>query len=169
MRRHCAAFTLQCKVNHVQGVTIRSRDWIGVAAAAWTIGLAALLCDHLQLMRPVIIGTHTLFGVAASAAICLVLFAKARALEGASFPELRQFTRLVSRWVYILMYALAIMRVVLYLYESSQYCALCNMRGAVPPIRPLDDFQFYVMCCVVPLWVARAAILARGTQSSRLP
>jgi hypothetical protein len=67
--------------------------------------------------------------------------------------------------VYILMYGLALARVVLYLYESSQHF-----------VRPMDDFQFYIACCVLPLWFARAAILTArrvwvtpGTQRMRWP
>jgi hypothetical protein len=136
------------------------RDWIWVAATAWLIGLASLLCDYFQPIRPVIFGMHTLFGIGVSGAIGLVLLAKARALGGTSALEFYLFARLVSRWVYILMYLLAIVRVGLYLYESSQHCAHCSARGGVPPVRSLDDFQFYVCCCVASLWVLRATVLA---------
>ena len=61
--------------------------------------------------------------------------------------------RLISRWVYILMYALAVARVGLYLYEENQLCTYCGAATAVASARPLDDFQFYVACCVLPLWV----------------
>ena len=134
--------------------------WIGLGAAAWVLGVVSLLCDHFQAARPVIIGMHTLFGVGVSGAIGLVLLAKTRALEGACQAELYLFTRLVSRWVYILMYLLAIVRVGLYFYESGQHCSFCGARGAVRPVRALDDFQFYVSCCVVSLWVLRAAVLS---------
>jgi hypothetical protein len=35
-------------------------------AAAWVVGLAALLCDHFQPVSAVIIGMHGLFGIAAT-------------------------------------------------------------------------------------------------------
>lgn len=126
------------------------RDWIWIAAAAWAIGLAALLCEYFEPNQPVVIGMRTLFGVAATGAISLVLIAEARVLGGASDQELYRFTRLASRWVYILMYTLAMVRVGLYWYEAGQ----------LRPVRPMDDFQFYVGCCVVPLWVVRAGVLA---------
>ena len=125
------------------------RDTIWFAAAAWVIGLAALLCDHLQPARSIIVGMRALFAFAATGAIGLILITGARAAQRASQRELYLFTRLVSRWVYILMYSLALMRVGLYLYESSQHF-----------VRPMDDFQFYVACCVIPLWLVRAVILA---------
>jgi hypothetical protein len=128
------------------------RDYILAAATAWLIGLSALLCDHFQPSLPFIIGSHVLFAVATCGAICLVLIGKARALAGTSQPELYLFTRLVSRWVYILMYALALVRVALHLYETSS-------------ARSLDDFQFYIACCVVPLWAIRAVVLAMPLKS----
>jgi len=150
--------------------SMHRRDSIGIAGAALTIGLAALLGDHFQPIRPVLIGLHALFAVAASGAIGLVLVSRAWLLEGASQPELYDFARLVSRWVYILMYILAIVRISLYLYESSEHCALCV--ATLQPVRPIDDFQFYVCCCVIPLWSIRAAVLAapsRWFSRSRQP
>lgn len=121
------------------------RHCLLAAAAAWVVGLAALLCDHFQPVAPVIIGMHGLFGIAACGAICLALI-----------PAARVSTRLISRWVYSLMYILAIVRVCLYLYESHPD----GLQLALRPVRPVDDFQFYVCCCVIPLWVVRAAVLS---------
>ena len=129
--------------------SILERDGIWLAAAAWIIGLASLVCDHLQPVRSVIIGLHALFAFATTGAIALTLITGARDLEGMPQPQLYLFTRLVSRWVYILMYVLAITRVGFYLYESSQHF-----------VRPMDDFQFYVACCVIPLWLVRAVVLS---------
>jgi hypothetical protein len=130
-------------------LSVLRRDAIWFAAAAWIIGLAALVCDHLHPAWTVIIGMRTLFAFAATTAIGLVLIAGARDLEGADRSQLYLLTRLVSRWVYILMYVLAIVRVGFYLLESSQHF-----------VRPMDDFQFYIACCVAPLWLVRAAVLA---------
>jgi hypothetical protein len=57
--------------------------------------------------------------------------------------------RLVSRWTYILLYGLALVRIGLYLCEGRA------------PVSSLDDFQFYIVASVAPLWVIRSAVLAR--------
>src|SRR5690242_12875511 len=137
---HCAR---PCQSNRMH-----DRGFIWVAATVWLIGCAALLCEHFQPSSPLVIGMHALFAVGTCAAICLVLFAKAHALAGTSQPELYQIVRLVSRWVYILLYALAVVRMILYLYEAG------------PAVRSPDDFQFYVACVVLPLWLVRAVVLA---------
>jgi hypothetical protein len=139
---------------------MQNRHRIGIAAAAWSVGLSAVLCDHFQPSAQLSLGTHALFAVMTCAAICVVLIDRARTLAGASQLELYQFTRWVSRWVYILLYALAMLRIVVYLYEASSYCLNCSPRNAVGPVRSLDDFQFYVGCCLVSLWSVRALVLA---------
>ena len=135
------------------------RDRIWAAAAAWLAGVSALLCDHFEASLPFIIGARALFAVAACGTIFLVLMGKARELAGTSQAQLYQFARRVSRWVYILLYGLAITRVSLYLYDVS-HCAGCKTANAIVPVRSLDDFQFYVICCVASLWVVRAWVLA---------
>src|SRR5690349_15345861 len=102
------------------GGQMRNRDWISVAAAVWSIGLMALLCDHLRLSIPLVIGVRMLFVAATSCAIGFTLFNKARALAGTSQEELYSFSRLVSRWVYILMYGLGIARIALCVYEQTR-------------------------------------------------
>jgi hypothetical protein len=136
------------------------RNWKWVAATAWTTGLTALLCDHFQSSRQLVIDTHALFGIVAGGAIALTLIAEARDFAGADRLGLYSACRLVSRWVYILMYALAVVRVGLYLYEANQLCAHCGTADTAASVRPLDDFQFYVACCVLPLWLVRAVVLS---------
>jgi hypothetical protein len=149
---------------------MHDRDWKWVAAMAWFTGLAALLCDHFQPSRQLVIDMRMLFGIVVGGAISLILIARMRALAGAPQPELHLACRLISRWVYILMYALAVARVGLYLYESRP-CTPCGAASAVAAVRPLDDFQFYVACCVLPLWVVRAVVLAmpHRQKTRRLP
>lgn len=110
------------------------------ASATWVIGLAAMLCDVFQSPEPLIIATRTAFAAATCATLCLALL-----------PRNRQ-ARLVSRWTYILIYSLALVRIALYLY-----CA-----GHLNVLRPLEDFQFYLIASVVPLWVIRAVVLSRS-------
>lgn len=103
---------------------------------------------------------RALFTMATCGALCLVLVSKARNSAGTPPIELYLFARLVSRWVYILVYVLAMARVALYLYEASQQRALCGVGAPTRAIGSLEDFQFYVASAVLPLWVARAVILA---------
>ena len=138
---------------------MRDRDGIWIAALAWGIGLAALSCDHMQLSGIAAIEARSLFGVVTCTAIALVLFEKARYPQSITKLELYLWTRLVSRWVYIFMYVLALARMGFYLDESYQHCATCVVRHGLNTVRPLDDFQFYIACCVIPLWVLRAAVL----------
>ena len=140
------------------------RHCIGIAATAWLIGVCALVCDHFQ-PSPLLSGVmHTFVAVVTCCAICLVLIPGARALAGTSSLELYQFTRLTSRWVYLLLYSLAVIRVLLYLYEANQYCGSCGA-PSTGAARSLEDFQFYVAACVVPLWVVRAVVLAVPVRS----
>jgi hypothetical protein len=143
---------------------MRDRDWIWIAVVACGIGLAALSCDHLQLPGSLSLEARTLFGIVASGAIALVLFEKTRHPESITRQELYLWTRLVSRWVYIFMYVLALARVGFFLGESYLRCATCVVQHGPNTVRPLDDFQFYIACCVIPLWVVRAAVLTIPVQ-----
>jgi hypothetical protein len=147
---------------------MRDRDWIGVAAVAWVIGLGALLCDHFRLPPSLILNAHLLFATVTCCAICAVLIEKARSLAGAPRDELYLSARLISRWVYILMYVLALARVCLYLEETYQHCASCGVGHDSAPVHSLDDFQFYIACCVIPLWLARSVVLAVPLKSRRV-
>lgn len=137
----------------------RVRGWTELVAMVWLVGVGALICDYLQLSWPLIVGARTLFATAVCATLWLTLIPRARCLAGTSQAELYSLTRLVSRWVYILMYGLAIVRVSLNLYDASHQCFLCSATAATGPVRSLDDFQFYIACCVVPLWLVRAIAL----------
>jgi hypothetical protein len=139
---------------------MRDRDWFAVAAVAWVIGLGALLCEHFQLPLPFILNARMLFALVTCCAIFAVLIEKARSLAGAPAHELCTWTRMISRWVYILMYCLALARLCLYLGDTYQHCAFCGVPHKTTTVRPLDDFQFYIACCVIPLWLARAVVLA---------
>lgn len=134
--------------------------WTWTAAFAVATGVAALLCDHLQLSQAAIFDMRALFGLVAAASITAVLLEKARTCSAASGPDLYCFTRLVSRWVYILMYSLAIVRVGLYVLEADQSYVSHIAHHRIPPPRPLDDFQFYIICCLTPLWLVRSLVLA---------
>ena len=139
---------------------MRDHIYIWAAALALAVGVAALLCDHFQLSRATIFDMHALFGLVAAASISAVLLERARSPVDASGPDLYLYTRVVSRWVYILMYSLAVVRIGLYLLEADQSYISHIAHHRIPPPRPIDDFQFYVTCCVAPLWLVRALVLA---------
>jgi hypothetical protein len=116
------------------------------ASVTWALGLVAILCDVFEYSEPLIIATRSLFASATCATICLALIPKDRTLAGADPVQTLLFARLISRWTYALLYSLALVRATLYLWT---------------PTRSLEDFQFYIVVSVVPLWVIRAVVLAR--------
>ena len=137
-----------------------------VAATAWVIGWVAIVCDHCHTSLWLIVVMRTLFVAATSAALCLVLIPKARALAGTGGPELYLFTRLVSRWVYILMYALAAARLALCFYDLIQHGGGSNSAVA---FRLPDDFEFYATACIAPLWLIRGLVLALPAPAGGAP
>jgi hypothetical protein len=131
-----------------------SRSFVWIAATAWGLGLTALLCDHFR-SPGLIVGARSSFGVFTTGAIGLILMRKARAL--ADHPDaLAVFMRRFSRWVYALLYLLALARLAVFFGEKVASAGSLDSRG---PERSIDDFQFYIMCCVVPLWSFRAIAL----------
>jgi len=126
---------------------MRDLHLAGFALTAWLVGLLALICDSIQPATFLITATHALFIIVTCTALCLALVPRALASLGSSGTDLYLFTRSVSRWTYIAVYGLALVRLNLYLF---------------PPVHAhsLDDFQFYIAATVIPLWVIRASILA---------
>jgi hypothetical protein len=116
------------------------------ASVTWALGLVAILCDVFEYSEPLIIAARSLFASATCATICLALIPQDRTLAGADPVQTLLFARLISRWTYALLYSLALVRATLYLWT---------------PTRSLEDFQFYIVVSVVPLWVIRAVVLAR--------
>jgi hypothetical protein len=138
------------------GPLLHRFTWMRIATPVLCSGLAALLCDHLQVSPSLTETLHVLFGVIACTAIAAVLITGA--LDLPDPLELHRFTRLVSRWVYILVYVLATVRVGFYLLDSNQ------ARGSHPlhqGVRSLDDFQTYLWSCLIPLWSIRAVVLSK--------
>jgi hypothetical protein len=144
---------------------IHGRDWVWIGAVIWAVGLTALLCDHFRESRLVIVGTHTLFAIASTTAICRLFLPVSRF---GSAPDIEPlfFIRYVTRCVYVVLYLLAAVRIGLYLYDLGQSGAPINTRDAVLPVQSMGDFQFYIVCCVVPLWVARALVFRKREKRS---
>ena len=128
------------------------------AAATWVIGLTAILCDFFQCSESIIIAGRVLFLTATCTTLCLALIPLERALAAAHPAQLRLCARLVSRWTYVLIYSLAFVRIGLYLWECLRITALWGTPSA--SVRPLNDFLFYIVACIVPLWIIRAAVLS---------
>jgi hypothetical protein len=137
-------------------------NYTWVAITAWTAGVAALLCEHFHTSQLMTVLARTTFGIISCAAIGCVVLNKLRAPTGTSEPEVSLFIRVLSRWVYILLYALALVRLCLYWYDVSQLSAHSHFIKAVGSPRPIDDFQVYVGLVVTPLWLIRAIILVRS-------
>jgi len=128
------------------------------AAATWLIGLTAILCDFFQCSEAIIIAGRILFATATCTSLCLALIPLERALAAAHPAQLRLFARLVSRWAYVFIYSLALVRIGLFLWESLHITALWGSPST--SVRPLDDFLFYIVACIGPLWIIRAAVLS---------
>jgi hypothetical protein len=128
------------------------------AAATWLIGLTAILCDFFQRSESIIIAGRILFTTATCTTLCLALIPMERALSAAHPAQLRLFVRLVSRWAYIFIYSLAFVRIGLFLWESLHITALWGAPST--SVRPLNDFLFYIVACIGPLWIIRAAVLS---------
>ena len=130
--------------------------WIRVATPVLCAGLVALYCEHIQVSPPFAEAVRVLFGVVACTAIAAALIIGALDLADQSTLELHRFTRLMSRWVYILVYVLATVRFGFYLLDSSQSRGSHQLHH--PVVRSPDDFQAYLWCCIIPLWSIRALV-----------
>ncbi len=119
--------------NRVRQAAIQGLPLAAAAAATWALGLVAILCEVFERSEALIGVARILFASATSSTLCLALVSTDRA-------------RWISRATYVLLYSLAVVRVGLYLWT---------------PARPLEDFQFYLVACVLPLWLIRAVVSAR--------
>jgi hypothetical protein len=125
-------------------------SWDGIllpcaAGLALCVGIVALIWDFLEIPQPRVFNLHLLFGATVASVVTAYLLHGRLAFAHRPPQELYSYTRLVSRWTYILMYVLALVRVVLHLLQPSH---------------SLNDFQIYVIYCLVPLWLVRALVLA---------
>lgn len=136
-------------------------DCIWVFGIAGTVGLAALLCDYLQSSKTIIVEMHTLFAMVSCLAIGRLLMPAYRSAKTNSRRELYLFVRWVSRRVYVFTYFLAAVRVSLFCHEAMHATTLATSLNESLRARPMDDFQFYVVCCLGPLWLLRALLLNR--------
>jgi hypothetical protein len=136
---------------------IHRYTWIRVATPVLCAGLLALYCEHIRVSPSLTETVRVLFGVVACTAIAAVLITGALDLADQSTLELHRFTRLVSRWVYILLYVMAIVRIGFFMLDSSQARGMHHLQ---PVVRSPDDFQTYLWSCLVPLWSIRAAVLS---------
>jgi hypothetical protein len=128
-------------------------------------GLVSLLCEYFEISKLFVECVHVLFGATTVAATGAALIIGARSAARRSNVEMHAHIRLVSRWVYILLYVLAVSRLGLHALELRHVHAKSNSHDSVEYVRPLDDFSFYIACCVIPLWSIRAWVLMRPPES----
>lgn len=128
---------------------MRDHHVAGLAMTTWLVGVLALVCDSIHPAQLLITAAHVLFIIVTCSALCLVLIPRALVAPSSSRAELYLFTRSVSRWSYVALYGLALVRFGLYLRLPTR-------------VSSLDDFQFYIAWSVGPLWVIRTLILAGG-------
>jgi hypothetical protein len=131
-------------------------SWIRIATPVLCAGLAALYCEHIGVSPLLTEAVRLLFGIVACTAIAAMLITGARDLADRPTLELRHFTRVVSRWVYVLIYILAIVRFCFYFLDSNQARGSHHLHH--PVLRSPDDFQAYLWCCIIPLWSFRALV-----------
>jgi hypothetical protein len=125
--------------NQSRQASIQGLPLAVAASATWALGLVAVLCEVFERSEPFILVARFLFATATCTTLCLALLP-----QDAHRVEIVLLARLISRGTYALLYSLALVRVGLYLWT---------------PARSLEDFQFYIAACVVPLWVIRAVVL----------
>lgn len=130
--------------NHIRQAAIQGLPLAAAASVTWALGLVAILCEVFERSEPLILVARFLFAAATCTTLCLALIPRDRAWAGAHPLDMLLLSRLISRGTYALLYSLALVRVGLYLWV---------------PARSLEDFQFYIAACVVPLWVIRAVVL----------
>lgn len=73
--------------------------------------------------------------------------------------EFYAHARRLTRWVYILLYPLAGVRLSLYLFEIVATSFNPHVHNSVSRVRLLGDFQIYIAYGVIPLWVIRPFFL----------
>ena len=148
---------------------MREPPWKLAAGLVLCVGVAGLLCDHLQLPQPRVFNAHLLFGVAVSTFVTTCLFGQRRMARQSSGRELHLYARHVSRWIYILIYVLASMRMGLHLLEIHQKASgHRHAEESIAEIRPVDDFQIYIVYSVIPLWLVRSLVLCVPMKGPRL-
>ncbi|HEY2683802.1 MAG TPA: hypothetical protein VGI93_09870 [Steroidobacteraceae bacterium] len=144
-----------------------------IAALVLTLGIASLAADHLNVNQPAIFNLHLLFGASLWLAVGSGLLRQRRDSDCHPGVQFYEYTRHLSRSVYILLYLLAGVRLVFHLSEVMNSAGAAVARGTSRLPGSLDDFQVYILYALVPFWVMR--ILARyvparnGTSSAPIP
>lgn len=128
-----------------------------VAALVLTLGVASVSADCLNLTQPAVFNLHLLFGFCLWLAVGGSLLRQRRNSEFGSAAGYYEYSRRLSRWVYILLYLLAGVRLAFHLSELMNYSAAHGNGASIAP-RSLDDFQIYIGYALVPLWVMRILV-----------
>jgi hypothetical protein len=113
-------------------------------------GLGALACDFLRVPQPKILDVHWLFGAVLLAAVAWSLRKAWRSPEGFDAGRFYICARRLARWVYLLLYFMAAVRISLYLSGGPT----------------LDDFQVYIGFGLLAVCLIRVCAMFRPEPGS---
>jgi cytochrome b561 len=139
------------------GGALIPRPWPLAELLVFLIGLAALLGDSLKLQQPRILNVHLLFGVVLLAVVARCLLIQAHSLRDSRGEQFYLYTRRLARQVYILLYAMAVVRLCLYVIEAAEAGNGRRVFSYLSRPGALDDFHVYIG------YGLAAACLIRGT------
>ena len=136
----------------------RDRAILTVASAVLILGVASVTADCLNMRQPPVFNLHLLFGISLWLAVGRRLIRERSSCDIASIAHYNAYTRQLSRWVYILLYLLAAVRL---MFHLSEVLGPSNGRhgAGLPAPHSLDDFQIYIAYALVPLWAIRFLVL----------
>ena len=141
----------------LQQHSVAERTTSTIAALVLTLGIASVAADCLNVKQPTFFNLHLLFGVSLWLSIGRCLLRYRAKLDFDSAVRYHEYSRRLSRWVYILLYLLAAVRLAFHLGEIMNPSAIAH--GAPQAPRSLDDFQIYIAYALVPLWTMRFLLL----------
>lgn len=121
-----------------------------IGALVLLIGLGSLACDFLRVPQHKILAVHWLFGAMLLAAVAWSLRKAWHSPEGFDAGRFYVCARRLARWVYLLLYFMAAVRICLYLYAG----------------RALDDFQVYLGFGLLAVCLIRVCAMFRPEPGS---
>ena len=128
------------------------------------VGVIGLSCDFLQVAQPRFFDIHLLFGTLVSLTVSTLLLQQ-RQILAKDADRFYAYTRGVTRWVYLLLYALAGFRLSLNLLDAATRSPGIAAAHPIASAQPLGDFKLYVLYTVIPFWCIRYWMLHNTSAS----